>query len=143
MSDPFRTPEDYELFIYSLPERFTSIRQCTLTFVRLGASLGRVAGNLEFDRGLRLAVRERVLFARLPLVIDWYGYEVWKNETKLFWYDPQPHPNEAALQASHPHHKHIHPNIKNNRIPAPQMSFHSPNLLVLIEEIEDLLSAEK
>jgi len=26
MSDPFRSLEDYELFLYTLPERFRSIR---------------------------------------------------------------------------------------------------------------------
>jgi hypothetical protein len=30
MSNPLRTPEDYELFIYSLPGQFKSIRQSTL-----------------------------------------------------------------------------------------------------------------
>jgi hypothetical protein len=38
MSNPFRTLEDYELFIYSLPGEFKSVRQSTLTLVRLGAS---------------------------------------------------------------------------------------------------------
>jgi hypothetical protein len=43
------------------------------------------------------------------------------------------------LASSHPHHKHIPPNIKRNRIPAPQMSFIQANLPVLIQEIEDLI----
>jgi len=38
------------------------------------------------------------------------------------------------------HHKHIPPNIKHNRIPAPEMSFNRPNLPVLIQEIETLLA---
>jgi hypothetical protein len=46
MSDPFRTPEDYELFLYTLPERFRSIRRSTLTFVRRGHSLARVTDLL-------------------------------------------------------------------------------------------------
>jgi len=32
MSDPFRTPEDYELFLYSLVEQFPSISRSTLVF---------------------------------------------------------------------------------------------------------------
>jgi hypothetical protein len=139
MSNSLRTPEDYELFIYSLPEQFASIRQSTVTLVRLGASLGRVGGEVTFDRGFRLAVRERILFERLPVVIDSYGYEVWRENAKLFWYDSQPHPNDLALQASHPHHKHIPPNIKNNRIPAPQLHFDRPNLIFLIGEVEGLM----
>jgi len=34
------------------------------------------------------------------------------------------------------HHKHIPPNIKRNRTPAPGLSFTRPNLSFLIEEIE-------
>lgn len=70
MTDPFRTPEDYELFLYGLAEQFPSIRHSTLTF-------------------------------------------------------------------AHPHHKHIPPDIKHHRIPAPEMSFTQPNLPVLIREIEE------
>ena len=140
MSNPLRTPEDYELFIYSLADQFKSVRQSTIAVVRLGAFLGRVAGEIHFDHGFRLVVRERILFDRLPVVIDWYGYEVWHGEEKLFWYDPQPHPDDSALRISHPHHKHLPPDIKHNRIPAPQMSFSRPNLPILIEEIGRLVS---
>ncbi len=35
-----------------------------------------------------------------------------------------------------PHHKHVPPDIKRNRIPAPALSFTRPNLPLLIEEIE-------
>ena len=141
MNNPLRTAEDYELFIYSLPERFNSIRHSTLTFVRLGASLGRISGELHFDHEFRLTIRERILFDRLPVAIDWYGYEVWRAGEKLFWYDPQPHPNDEKLRLSHPHHKHVPPDIKHNRIPAPQMSFNRPNVDVLIREIEEMISA--
>src|SRR5437868_14865125 len=89
-------------------------------------SPGRVAGELHFDHGIRLLVRERILFDRLPLVVDWYGYEVLRGNEKLFWYDSQPHPDDAKLRTSHPHHKHVPPDIKHNRIPAPQMSFTRP-----------------
>ena len=37
---------------------------------------------------------------------------------------------------SDPHHKHIPPNIKHHRIPAPNLSFTRPNLPFLIGEIE-------
>jgi hypothetical protein len=40
------------------------------------------------------------------------------------------------LASTHPHHKHIPPDLKRNRIPAPDMSFEEPNLPTLIEEIE-------
>lgn len=139
MSNPLRTAEDYELFLYTLPQQFPSVRRSTLTFARLGSSLARVAGELYFDRDIRLVVRERVLYDRSPLVIDWYGYEVWQGNEKLYWYDSQPHPGETALQSTYPHHKHVPPDIKHHRIPAPDMSFMRPNLPVLIKEIEALL----
>jgi len=139
MSNPLRTPKDYELFLYTLTEQFPSVRHSNVTFVRLGATLARVSGELYFDQGIRLVVRERILYHRLPAVIDWYGYEVWKGEEKLYWYDSQPHPNDPTIQRMHPHHKHIPPDMKHNRIPAPEMSFSQPNLPVLIREIENLV----
>ncbi len=139
MNNPLRTPEDYELFLYTLMEQFPSIRRSTVTFVRLGVSLARVAGELHFDQEIRLVVRERILYHRLPAIIDWYGYEVWRGEQKLYWYDSQPHPNDPALRSTHPHHKHVPSDIKHNRIPAPEMSFTQPDLSVLIREIETLI----
>jgi hypothetical protein len=139
MNDPLRTPEDYELFIYTLIERFPSIRRSTVTCFRRGASLARVAGELYFDHEIRIVVRERILYHRLPVVIDWYGYEVWQGESKLHWYDSQPHPDDPSLQSTHPHHKHVPPDIKHNRVPAPEMSFTRPNLPVLIREVEALV----
>lgn len=139
MTNPLRTAEDYELFLYTLTEQFPSVRRATITFARRGISLARVAGELYFDQDIRVVVRERILFQRLPAVIDWYGYEIWQGEEKLYWYDPQPHPNNPELQSTHPHHKHIPPNIKHNRIPAPSMSFSQPNLPNIIQEIETLI----
>lgn len=139
MNKAFRTAEDYELYLYSLPDQFPSIRRSTVTFVRLGASLARIAGELFFDHDIRVVVRERFVYHRLPAVLDWYGYEVWRHDEKLYWYDPQPHPNNRELQSTHPHHKHIPPDIKHHRIPAPGMSFDQPNLPSIISEIERLI----
>jgi hypothetical protein len=140
MSNPLRTPEDYELFLYTLTEQFPSIRTSTVVFIRLGATLARVTGELHFDQEIRLVIRERILYHRLPVVIDWYGYEIWQAGEKLYWYDSQPHPNDPTLVSTHPHHKHVPPDIKHNRIPAPEMNFTQPNLPVLIREIEILAS---
>lgn len=139
MNNPLRTLEDYELFLYTLIEQYPSIRRSTVAFVRRGASLARVAGELYFDHEIRLVVRERILYHYLPATIDWYGYEIWQGGEKLYWYDSQPHPNDLALQSTHPHHKHIPPDIKHNRIPAPEMSFTQPNLPALIREIESII----
>jgi hypothetical protein len=37
-------------------------------------------------------------------------------------------------------YKHIPPEIKHNRIPAPEMSFTKPNLPTLIREIEAIIA---
>jgi hypothetical protein len=141
MTSPLRTPDDYELFLYTLPDQFESIRSSTVTFVRRGNSLARVSGEIAFDHEIRLVIVERILFNRLPAVIDAYGYEVWREEEKLYWYDSQPHPDDESLQITHPHHKHIPPDIKHNRVPAPEMSFSAPNIPALIEKIEELIKS--
>ena len=143
MSNPLRTPEDYELFLYTVTKRFPSVKRSTITFIRRGATLARVAGELYFEHDFHIVVRERVLFHRLPAVMDWYGYEVWRGGEKLYWYDPQPHPDDPPLQRTHPHHKHIPPDIKRNRIPAPNMGFTRPNLPALIRETEELINARR
>ena len=85
MSNPLRIPEDYELFLYTLIEQFPDVHRSTVTLVRRGASLARVAGEVYFDNDLRLVVRERLVYDRLPVVIDSYGHEVWRGEEKLYW----------------------------------------------------------
>jgi hypothetical protein len=136
MTNLLHTPDDYELCIYTLSERYPVVRRSTVRFVRRGATLARVVGEIHFDKEVRLVVRERIVYHRLPAVIDEYGYEVWQDQTKLYWYDSQPHPDDATLQATHPHHKHVPPDIKHHRIPAAGFSFTQPNLPILIHEIE-------
>jgi len=137
-SSAFRTPEDYELFLYTLAEQFQVVSRSTLVLVRVGASMARVTGELILRNNIKLVIRERLVFDRLPVVLDSYGYEAWRGDEKLYWYDSQPHPDEAALQRSHPHHKHVPPDMKHHRLPAPQMSFIQPNIPVLIQEAAEL-----
>jgi hypothetical protein len=139
MSEPFRTVQDYELFLYTLTEQYPSVERSTLALIRIATSMARISGELHCRNGIRIVVRERLLFDRLPLVIDAYGYEIWRGNELLCWYDSQPHPNDPSLQNTHPHHKHLPPDIKHNRIPAPEMSFTRPNLPALILEMERLI----
>lgn len=125
---------DYERFIYSLPDTYPSIRRSTLVVIRRGPALAEVIGTIEFDNDITLTVWEDLNFARG--VIQGYSYAVDRGDERLYWYDPQPHPNDPSLASTYPHHKHIPPNIKRNRVPAPGLSFDSPNLPYLIEEIE-------
>jgi len=54
---------------------------------------------------------------------------------KRYWYDSQPHPSDPELASTHPHHKHMPPDIKHHRIPAPGLTFTAPNLTLVIKEI--------
>ena len=75
MTNPLRTPDDYELFIYTIAEQFPSVRRSTLTFVRRGATRARVAGELYFGHDVVVKVLQRITFDRLPALIAAYGYE--------------------------------------------------------------------
>lgn len=144
MNNPLRSLADYELFLYSLTEQFAVVRSSTVVLIRRGATLARVAGELHFDQDIRLVVRERLTYlSDWSVTIEAYGYEVWQGSEKRYWYDSQPHPNDPSLASTHPHHKHVPPNLKHNRIPAAQMSFTKPNLVPLIKEIELLMESLK
>ncbi len=134
--NPFRSLRDYEDFVYTLPLRFPGIVSSTLVVARRGVSMATVSGDLVWIGGYRLVVHERLSFDSAGVILRRYGYEVWRGSEKLYWYDSQPHPNDPSLASTHPHHKHVPPDIKHHRIPAPGLSFEQPNLALLIEEIE-------
>jgi hypothetical protein len=139
--NPFRSLPEYEEFIYTLPQRYASIRSSTLVLVRRGAKFAIVSGQIWFHNGYHLTMQEHLTLETQSIAIELYGYEVWHGAEKLYWYDSQSHPNDPTLAATHPHHKHIPPNIKHNRMPAPGLSFTQPNLPLLIAEIERMLPA--
>jgi hypothetical protein len=134
------TLADYEAFVYSLQDRFSTILRTTLTVIHRGQNVAELRGDIEFEGALRLGVREYLRFDLEPPRLLQYSYEVWRGDEKLYWYDSQPHPDDAVLARTYPHHKHIPPNIKHNRVPAPDLSFTRPNLPSLIEEIEQEIS---
>ena len=157
------TREGYEQFLYTLTEQYPSIRRSTLVYIPAGAYFGRVEGFLLFDARITLCILEHVTFLGHG-EIEHYGYEVSRSELtieqlvelseaeycgtvyphkeKLYWYDSFSHPLDPTLAATDPHHKHIPPDIKHHRIPAPELSFTQPNLPFLIQEIEQLLGLE-
>ena len=159
MPDLLSSPEAYQTFIYTLREHYPSICRSTLTYIPSGALFGRVAGTLFFGQGIVLCVQE-ILNFELG-IIKGYGYEVsrahvssdssdlavaaeycqasYPHKEKFYWYDSFPHPNDPLLAFTHPHHKHIPPDIKHHRVSAPQLSFTRPNLPFLIREVERLL----
>jgi len=135
-----RTLLDYELFIYALQDDHPSIQMSTLTVIRQASDVATVEGGLFFGDDLRLRVLEVVRFDLSPPQLSRYGYEVWRGSAKLYWYDSQPHPSDPLLVSTHPHHRHVPPNVKHHRVPAPELSFTELNLPFLIQEIKQLLA---
>ena len=155
--NPLRTRETYERFLYTLTAQYPSIRRSTLVYIPSGAYFGRVEGFLLFDAHIVLCVLEHLTFLTHG-EIERYSYEVscnkmtldqfvelsaaeycaaaYPHKQKLYWYDSFSHPNDPSLASTDPHHKHVPPDIKHHRVPAPDLSFTRPNLPFLIEEIE-------
>ena len=135
--NPLQSLPEYERFIYNLQSLHPSVRRSTLVVIRRGRVAARVTGELEIGE-YRIVIREKLFFLTEPGRITGYGYEIWRGDEKLAWYDSQPHPDDLSLADTAPHHKHVPPDIKQNRVPAPGMSFTRPNLSFLIEEIAQL-----
>jgi hypothetical protein len=153
----------YERLVYTLPDRHPSIRFSTLVLAPPGLDTARLTGLVAFGDDLVLCVYELLNFQEG--VIEAYRYEIsrchppftqnplpeatdycragYPGKEKLYWYDSWPHPNDPTLTYTLPHHKHIPPDIKHTRIPAPGLSFTQPNLPFLIEEIEQELLSDQ
>jgi hypothetical protein len=135
---PFQSLREYETFVYTLQQQFPQIQQSTLVVAQRGRLYAELSGEVVLSGGYRLAVYERLTWDTGPVAIEGYSYDVWFGNEKLFWYDSQPHPGDRALASTDPHHKHIPPDIKHHRIPAPGLTFVPPNLPYLLREIESL-----
>jgi len=131
--------QDYSRHVYGLQERHPQIQQLRLSLYTTGTTDGILKGEIRFLEDIVLYVVEIIDFA--AGVIETYSYTVKRGQEALYWYDPQPHPENAALAATFPHHKHVPPQIKRHRTPAPEVSFERPNLDFLVEEIERELLA--
>lgn len=125
---------DYSRFVTELFHRPTVVSS-TVTVWSDSPYTGIAEGEVFFSNGIRLRLREELDFD--AGLITSYGYEVYRGAERLYWYDDFPHPNDPNLVSTFPHHKHIPPDIKHNRIPAPEIRFNRPNLPVLIREIEE------
>ena len=124
----------YSALIYSLPERYPNIQHSTLVLATIGATLAKLEGQIHFAEDVILEVWELIDFENGR--IRNYSYEIYRAGDKIAWYDPFEHPHIPELASTHPHHKHILPDIKHNRVPAPGISFEAPNLPAVIEAIE-------
>lgn len=128
---PIPIRSEYEALIYSLPEQYSEIGASTLHLFSTSAKLAIVQGELQFANSLRLRVTEVVDFHRSR--IRAYSYSIFQDAQRIRWYDPQPHPENPALQPTFPHHYPEEPDIKHNRLPAYGLSFDEPNFHHLIE----------
>lgn len=133
---PLASLKSYSQFLAALLDRSEVLRS-TVTVWSASPYTGIAEGELFFAHGFRLRIREEIDFD--DQLITSYGYEAYREAEKLYWYDDFPHPNDPKLASTHPHHKHVPPNVKRNRIPAPGLSFSKPNLPQIIEEIEALI----
>lgn len=134
MSDnPLKSPAGYSRFVGELLNRPT-VKRSTLVIWSDSRYTGIAEGEVIFSNGIRLRVREELDFD--ACLITSYGYEVYRGRERLYWYDDFPHPSDPNLASTYPHHKHVPPDIKHNRIPAPKIVFNQPNLPGLILEIE-------
>ena len=129
---------EYCALVAQLPDQFTSIRSSTLQAHTIGPFAAEVEGQVFFESGYVLDVWE--LLDLSAHTIHHYSYELRRAEERIWWYDPQSHPDDPTLASTDPHHKHIQPDIKHHRVPASEISFARPNLPFLIQEVEQLLA---
>ena len=139
-ANPLKSLSDYSrLVAESLGQ--PNVKSSTVAIWSDSPYTGIAEGEVRFTNGLRLRMREEIDFDA-GLIVS-YGYEVYRGEERLYWYDDFPHPNDPTLASTLPHHKHIPPDIKHHRIPASNISFTQPNLSALLQEIEQVGQAQQ
>ncbi len=127
--NPLGSLADYSRFVSELLDR-PLVEGSTVSVWSASSYTGVAEGEIFFHRGFRIRVREELDFN--SQLITSYGYEAYKGQERLYWYDDFPHPRDSSLASTFPHHKHVPPIIKRNRIPAPEISFILPNLQFIV-----------
>ncbi len=135
-ANPLNSLAAYSQFVSELLTR-PVVERSTVSVWSASPYSGIAEGEVWFRYGFRLRMREEIDFDES--LIAAYGYEVYQDQEKIYWYDDFPHPHDPSLASTHPHHKHVPPNIKRNRVPAPNMSFVEPDLSNVLAEIEALI----
>jgi hypothetical protein len=133
MSAPLDDLINYSAFVYALAERNPVVTNSTLALAPIGATLAKLEGRVECRGGIHLEVWELIDFAAKR--IKTYSYEVYRGDEKICWYDSWEHPEIPVLASTFPHHKHVPPNLRDHRVPAPGISFASPNLDVVLRDV--------
>ena len=133
MSAPLDDIASYSAFVYALAQRHPFVTGSTLALAPIGATLAKLEGHIDCRDGIHVEGWELIDFAAKR--IRTYSYEVYRGGEKVCWYDPWEHPEIPALEVTFPHHKHVPPNLRDHRVPAAGISFESPNLDVLLEDV--------
>jgi hypothetical protein len=134
--NPLKSLADYSRFVVEVVDRPLAERS-TVVVWSTSPYTGVAEGEIFFTHGFRLRIRQEIDFD--AGLITSYGYEAYQGEERLYWYDDFPHPNDPILASTFPHHRHVPPDIKRNRVPAPEVSFTRPNLPIIIQQIEELI----
>lgn len=134
---PLKSLSEYSRFVSQILSH-SDVERSTVVVWSNSPYTGTAEGEVWFKGNVRLRMREELDFD--SELITSYGYEIYRGGEKLYWYDDFPHPQDPSLASTFPHHQHIPPEIKRNRVPAPNINFTRPNLPVLIQEIEALIA---
>jgi len=96
-----------------------------------GPTLAKLEGQVTCAGDVRLDIWELIDFEAGR--IRSHSYEIYQAGEKIAWSDPFEHPHIPALASTYPHHKHIPPDIKHHRVPAPGSSCAQPNVPTLMQ----------
>lgn len=88
---PLKSLADYSRFVAELLNR-PAVKHSTVVVWSDSPFTGIAEGEVVFTNGLRLRMREEVDFAA-GLIVS-YGYEVYRADERLYWYDDFPHPHD-------------------------------------------------
>ena len=133
MRAPLDDLASYSTYVYTVAERHPIVTGSTLALAPIGATLAKLEGRIECQGGIHLEVWELIDFAAHR--IRTYSYEVYRDGGKICWYDPWPHPEIPALASTFPHHRHVPPDLRHHRVPAPGIRFEAQDLDVLLEDV--------
>jgi len=128
---------EYSRLVFSLLTDRATVERHTLAVYTTSRTIGITRGQIVFHSGHVLRVFEQIDFVTHRILK--YFYELSYQGESLWWYDSMPHPDVPDLRSTHPHHKHIAPDIKHHRIAATGLSFTEPNLPKLITETETFI----
>ncbi len=93
IENPLRSLHDYSYFVADMFDR-PEVERSTVRVWSDSPYTGISEGEVFFTGGFRLRLREELDFD--AGLITSYGYEVYRNEERLYWYDDFPHPDDPT-----------------------------------------------